>query len=102
MSRKVVHVVGTGTIGEPLIGLLCDFKEDFTPSIDNLKSLISSKTKALILNSPNNPTGVSYPEKILIDICQVVSEAEAKFNSDIGTGSVMNTNYWDISVFYSH
>ena len=28
MSRRVVHVVGTGTIGEPLIGLLCDFKED--------------------------------------------------------------------------
>ena len=28
MSRTVVHVVGTGTIGEPLIGLLCDFKED--------------------------------------------------------------------------
>ena len=27
MSRKIVHVVGTGTIGEPLIGLLCDFKE---------------------------------------------------------------------------
>ena len=26
MSRKIVHVVGTGTIGEPLIGLLCDFK----------------------------------------------------------------------------
>ena len=28
MTRKIVHVVGTGTIGEPLIGLLCDFKED--------------------------------------------------------------------------
>ena len=28
MSKKIVHVVGTGTIGEPLIGLLCDFKED--------------------------------------------------------------------------
>ena len=28
MSRKIVHVVGTGTIGEPLIGLLCDFKTD--------------------------------------------------------------------------
>ena len=27
MSRKIVHVVGTGTIGEPLIGLLCDYKE---------------------------------------------------------------------------
>ena len=28
MSRKVVHVIGTGTIGEPLIGLLCDFRSD--------------------------------------------------------------------------
>ena len=28
MARKIVHVVGTGTIGEPLIGLLCDFKDD--------------------------------------------------------------------------
>lgn len=28
MSRKIVHVVGTGTIGEPLIGLLCDFKDE--------------------------------------------------------------------------
>ena len=27
MGKKVVHVVGTGTIGEPLIGLLCDFRE---------------------------------------------------------------------------
>ncbi len=28
MSRKIVHVVGTGTIGEPLIGLLSDFKNE--------------------------------------------------------------------------
>lgn len=28
MSKRIVHVVGTGTIGEPLIGLLCDFKKD--------------------------------------------------------------------------
>ena len=27
MSRKIVHVVGTGTIGEPLIGLLADYRE---------------------------------------------------------------------------
>ncbi len=27
MSRKIVHVIGTGTIGEPLIGLLCDFRD---------------------------------------------------------------------------
>ena len=27
MERKIVHVVGTGTIGEPLIGLLCDYRD---------------------------------------------------------------------------
>ena len=26
-NRRIVHVIGTGTIGEPLIGLLCDYKE---------------------------------------------------------------------------
>ena len=28
MSKKKVHIIGTGTIGEPLIGLFCDFKEE--------------------------------------------------------------------------
>ncbi len=27
MGDKIVHIVGTGTIGEPLIGLLCDYKD---------------------------------------------------------------------------
>ena len=39
MSRKIVHVVGTGTIGEPLIGLLSDFKNEL--GID--EALISFK-----------------------------------------------------------
>ncbi|RMG44777.1 MAG: hypothetical protein D6718_09160 [Acidobacteria bacterium] len=53
MDKKVVHVVGTGTIGEPLIGLLCDFKEPLgidevtfhkrTPSLTD-----RSKVRALI------------------------------------------------------
>ena len=27
MERKIVHIVGTGTIGEPLIGLFCDYRD---------------------------------------------------------------------------
>ena len=27
MKKKVVHIVGTGTIGEPLIGLFTDFRD---------------------------------------------------------------------------
>jgi len=29
MAKKIVHIVGTGTIGEPLVGILSNFKEDF-------------------------------------------------------------------------
>ena len=27
MERKIIHIIGTGTIGEPLIGLLCDYRD---------------------------------------------------------------------------
>ena len=52
MARKIVHVVGTGTIGEPLIGLLCDFKDDL--GIDEVTfhkntPLSSDKTKVVNL-----------------------------------------------------
>ena len=44
MSKKIVHIVGTGTIGEPLIGLLCDYKEQLgidKPRV-NIKDLIAA------------------------------------------------------------
>ena len=44
MSRKIVHVVGTGTIGEPLIGLLSDFKNDLGI---NIRKLIYTNPKYL-------------------------------------------------------
>ena len=52
MSRKIVHVVGTGTIGEPLIGLLCDFKNEL--GIDEVTfhkntPLTTDKSKVLSL-----------------------------------------------------
>ncbi len=52
-DKGVVHVVGTGTIGEPLIGLLCSFKEDagFSEITFHKRSPVSRdipKIKALI------------------------------------------------------
>ena len=43
MSRKIVHVVGTGTIGEPLIGLLCDFKEQLGIDLESNQEVIELK-----------------------------------------------------------
>ena len=59
MERKIVHVVGTGTIGEPLIGILCEQKSNLgidevtfhkqspltkdAPKIKNLIAVIGGK-----------------------------------------------------------
>lgn len=53
MSRKIVHVIGTGTIGEPLIGLLCDFKNEL--GIDEITfhkntPLTTDRSKVVSLN----------------------------------------------------
>src|SRR5512133_1877384 len=47
----------------------------FTPQIDEVEEAFSSYTKAVILNSPNNPSGVMYSEEF---IAQVVELCERK------------------------
>ena len=52
MKRKNVHIIGTGTIGEPLIGLLCDYRDQL--GIDDVTfhkntPLISDKSKVIDL-----------------------------------------------------
>ncbi len=47
---------------------------DFQPKIDLLKKSISSKTKIIVLNSPNNPTGAVYPEKTIREIVKIAQE----------------------------
>lgn len=46
---------------------------NFKLSIDDLKAKITDKTKALILNSPSNPTGSVYTEKELTEIANVIT-----------------------------
>jgi len=50
------------------------FEEGFVPNIEELKALISDKTKAIIINSPNNPTGVIYPEEVLRKIAEIANK----------------------------
>lgn len=42
--------------------------ENFMPVISRIKDAITPKTKAIIINSPNNPSGVVYPESLLIEL----------------------------------
>lgn len=43
-------------------------KEDFQLDLDAIDALITERTKAILLNSPNNPTGVVYREDVLKDL----------------------------------
>ena len=65
------------------ISVFCDYNENFEPSIENFKSLINKKTKAIILNSPNNPTGITYSANTIHKIVDIVKEYEKKLSSEI-------------------
>ncbi len=57
--------------------------EDFQPDPGKLADALSDKTKAVIINSPNNPTGVVYSEKTLKSLADVLSRHEAKTGSPV-------------------
>src|SRR3984893_1141693 len=51
----------------------CRAEDGFQPDIDALNHLITPRTKVLLINSPNNPTGAVYPKATierLIDVAQ--------------------------------
>lgn len=56
---------------------------DFQPHLEELQEKITPKTKAVIINSPNNPTGVIYSEATIIKLAQILREKEKEFNSHI-------------------
>ncbi len=55
----------------------------FEPSLEQLAKSITAKTKAIIINSPNNPTGVVYSEETLRKIAALLEAKEQEFKSDI-------------------
>lgn len=58
-------------------------KEDFTLDIKSLRGAFTSKTKAVIINSPNNPTGVVYSRQSLVELAKILREKSAEMGADI-------------------
>ena len=46
----------------------------FIPDIDQIRSAITARTRAIVLNSPSNPTGAVYPPEVVRSIAELVSE----------------------------
>jgi aspartate aminotransferase len=59
-----------------------DRTNDFQLDIEKIKQALSDKTKVLILNSPNNPTGAVYKKGLLILLAELVSKHTFHIISD--------------------
>ena len=57
--------------------------EDFQIDPEAVGAAINEKTKAIIINSPNNPTGVIYSEETIKALAAVLDEAQKKYGTDI-------------------
>lgn len=57
-------------------------ENDFKPSPDDIRSAFTSRTKAVIINSPSNPCGAVYEKKDLKEIADVCVDAGVTMISD--------------------
>jgi aspartate aminotransferase len=57
---------------------LVDTKDDFHLDIEKIKATINKKTKAILINSPHNPTGVVYHEAELLELIDLLHERSKK------------------------
>jgi aminotransferase len=57
-------------------------KEDFSPNIEGIKMAITNKTKAVLINSPNNPTGYALSLKELKEIVEIVKDNDLYLITD--------------------
>ena len=57
--------------------------EQFLPRLGALETAVTKQTRAIIINSPHNPTGVVYSEKMMRDICALLRKKENQYGTEI-------------------
>ncbi|MGT2961068.1 pyridoxal phosphate-dependent aminotransferase [Streptococcus caballi] len=60
--------------GGTAVHYVCDEEASWFPDIDDIKSKITSNTKAIVVINPNNPTGALYPDEILKEIVDIARQ----------------------------
>lgn len=61
---------------------VCDEDSEWYPDIDDMRSKITDKTKAIVIINPNNPTGALYPKEVLQQIVDLAREHQLMIFSD--------------------
>jgi aspartate aminotransferase len=57
--------------------------ENFLPDMEVFRSSINTNTRGVLINSPNNPSGVVYGDKTLSEMCEIIKEKEVEFGTEI-------------------
>lgn len=68
--------------GGKVVHYLCDEQSDWYPDLEDIKKKINSRTKAIVIINPNNPTGALYPREILQQIVEIAREHQLIIFSD--------------------
>ena len=56
---------------------------DFQPKLDEFEEKITEKTKAVIVNTPNNPTGVVYSEATIQKLAEILEKKQKEYQTEI-------------------
>lgn len=57
--------------------------ETFQPNLTELEEKLTARTKAVIVNSPNNPTGVIYSEETIQEMAEILRKKQKEFGTEI-------------------
>ena len=76
------YTVFTEAQGGKLVVVPAD-KKNFQINFEKFVKLINKKTKAVIINSPNNPSGVVYSEETIAKLADILKQKEAEYEHEI-------------------
>jgi alanine-synthesizing transaminase len=72
----------TSLAGGRPVHYLCDEASGWLPDLEDIRSKITPRTKAIVVINPNNPTGAVYPRIVLEGIAAIAREHELVLLSD--------------------
>ena len=68
--------------GGKAVHYICDEQSEWNPDVNDMRSKITPKTKAIVIINPNNPTGALYPKDVLQQIVDLAREHHLMIFSD--------------------
>ena len=82
MPEYPLWTASVSLAGGTPVHYICDEQAEWYPDIDDIKSKITSNTKAIVIINPNNPTGALYPKELLLEIVEVARQNDLIIYSD--------------------